>query len=145
MTSTIKFGTLLGLFLFAFGLVVKYIGIGPSSIIPLIIFILLAFMVYAAIRAFLQQDKPRPIYNYGKGALLGLGVVLIGIILYALLETGWSLMDENQVVTASDFFSHIWHGGLLSGIIVALLVPLLFFGKNEKTASLKDELLDAEM
>jgi hypothetical protein len=54
-------------------------------------------------------------------------------------------MDEDQVVTASDFFSHIWHGGLLSGIIVALLVPLLFFGKNEKTASLKDELLDAEI
>lgn len=145
MTPTIKFGTLLGLLLFAFGLVVKYVGIEPPYLIEVFLLLIPAFMIYAAIRAFLQQDSPRPIYHYGKGALLGVGVVLIGIILFALLETGWSLMDENQVVTVSDFFLHIWHGGILSGIIAALLVPLVFFGKNEKTASLEDELLDTEM
>jgi hypothetical protein len=145
MTPTIKFGTLLGLLLFAFGLVIKYVGIESLYLMQVFFLIIPAFVVYAAIRAFLQQEPPRPIYNYGRGFLLGLGVMLIGYILFALLETGWSLMDKTQVVTVSDFFLLIWHGGILSGIITALLVPILFFGKNEKTASLKDELLDAEI
>jgi hypothetical protein len=143
MTPTIKFGTLLGLLLFAFGLFIEFVGTGPSYLIQVFLLVIPAFMVYAAIRAFLQKDQPRPIFNYRRGAFIGTGVVLIGAVLFAFLETVRSLM-EDQAVTLSDFFGHIAHL-LPSVIIAALLVPLLFFGKNEKTASLKDELLDAEM
>ncbi len=144
MTPTIKFGTLLGLLLFVFGLFLRYFGIGSPAIIQIFFIVIPAMMIFAAIKAFLQKDPPRPIYNYGKGLLLGLGVVLIGAIISAVLNTAWNFIDPMQEITLSNFITHLWHA-LPAGFIAALLMPILFFGKNERSFSLKDELLDTDL
>lgn len=144
MPPTIKFGMLLGLFLFAFGLVIKYLDMGSGTVIQIFLMVIPAMTIYATIRAFLQKDPPRPAYNYGRGVLLGFGVVAIGAILFAIMITAVDLLDPDQRVTFSTFLTHLWHA-TPNSLIVVLAVPFLFFGKNEKTASLRDEILDTDL
>lgn len=144
MTPTIKFGLLLGLLFFAFNLVLTYIGIGSATVIQIFYLFIPTMLIYAGIKAFLQKDHLRPAYHYGKGLMIGLGIILTGGILFSLLSTAWQVLKGGEVDFLSDFMLHLWHV-FPSSFIVALLVPFFFFGKNEQTASLKDELLDNDL
>jgi len=140
MNPTIKFGTFLGVLLLAATLSLHFFSIS-SSVSQILFLFIPALFIYTAIRDFLKQNPPRPAYNYKKGVLLGLSIVSVGSILFALVYTLFSLFAGNQEITLSTFFSHLLHV-LPNGIVVALLVPLIFFGKNEQTASLDREILD---
>jgi hypothetical protein len=140
MNPTIKFGTFLGVLLLAATLSLHFFSI--STFVSQIFFLFIpALLVYTAIRDFLRQGPPRPAYNYKRGAVLGLSIVAVGSILFALVYTVFSLFAGSQEITLSSFFSQLLHV-LPNGVVVALLVPLIFFGKNEQTASLDREILD---
>jgi len=142
MTSTLKFGVLLGCLLLATAILSQsFRAVQPYwGYLDLIVF---AFVIYSGIRSFLNGDPPRPKYNYRKGALIGLGIVAIGSLLGIIMYSIWQYFNAGEAINFSKLMFNFLHL-LPGGIVAALLVPLLFLNKTERKSG-EEEILDSEL
>ncbi len=141
MTPTIKFGTLAGLLLFAKTLL-PHLIIGMEFDVATFNWVanllIPAIFIFVGIRAFINSPPPRPVYKYLKGVQIGLGIGALGSIFYVLLFNLWSSINLAKTFTLSSLMSDLLHV-FPNCIILALIIPILFFNKKENWSDLDQD------